>query len=215
MDMSKERRNALMLRWSLLTAGLIATILLAYYWVTGEVPVTDQIFWSKTKEGEKIFLQLPFGISRWWDVLLGPIWSCAFIAIMADKRSKDGHVSDLIAGLGAGLIFGLGFGLIYDLSFGLGYGLVPGLVLGLGFGLIIGMTLRLVFGLVPGLVFGLGYGLVFGLVPGLVLGLGFGLAAALGFGLVFELGATAKAIISKNPATFSKMTKFFLATDKK
>src|SRR4030042_1659006 len=68
--MEKERKRKLMWRWSLITAGLIALFWTMWYLITGQVPVMTSI-----KMTPELTWQLPFGISRWWDILIGPIWS--------------------------------------------------------------------------------------------------------------------------------------------
>jgi len=63
---------------------------------SNKVPVTTSI-----KMTENWTLHLPFGISRWWDVLIGPIWSIVLISLFTNERiTKDKD-------LGVGLVFGL------------------------------------------------------------------------------------------------------------
>ena len=136
MKMSIVKRNTLMLRWSLLTAGLIALFWTIYYLVAGEVPATSKIVWVMAHgKQEEIATILPFAISRWWDILIGPIFMPAII-FLATKVKKEDMVIGLIVGLGFGLVarlvFGLVFGLDVGLSVGLGLGLVIGLVIGRG-----------------------------------------------------------------------------------
>lgn len=145
-----------MIRWSILSACLIALFWTIWYFVNGEVPVVTSI-----KINDQWSIALPFPMSRWWDVLIGPIWSVAIITIfkfVKQQYKSDDMVLVFVVGLGAGfssgLIFGLGFGLI----FGLVFGLVFGLGLGLGFGLGVGLGFGLGVGLIAGLVFGLGVG---------------------------------------------------------
>ena len=127
--MEKERKRKLMWRWSLITAGLIALFWTMWYLITGQVPVMTSI-----KMTPELTWQLPFGISRWWDILIGPIWSFILISFFTNERiTKNeglvfGLVFGLVAGLGFGLVFGLGFGLVFGLVFGLGAGLSFGLV---------------------------------------------------------------------------------------
>ncbi len=163
----RERKMAL--RCSIVTAGLIALFWAIWGLINGSVPVVTSI-----RMTENWTLVLPFGISRWWDILIGPIWSTAGVFLITNKRVKEDR--HLILGLILGLVFGLILGLAYVLGFGLAGGLVFGLAGGLVFGLAGGLAL--------GLVYGLAYGLGFGLAYGLVFGLGFGLAGGLVFGLV-------------------------------
>ena len=149
--MESSRRNTLMLRWSLLSAAAIGLFWLIYYFIAGEVPVVEEI--QMTLEWTFV---LPFGVSRWWDVAIGPIWSVMLVLIFTNENvKKDDLVGGLVFGLVGGLVFGLGFGLVFGLGFGLVGGLVGGLVLGLVFGLVLGLGF--------GLVFGLGFGIFFGI----------------------------------------------------
>ncbi|MDD5331547.1 MAG: hypothetical protein PHE43_01850 [Candidatus Nanoarchaeia archaeon] len=79
-----QRRNKIILRWSILTAGLIALFWAIWYLITGNVPIVNKIemtgHWN---------LALSFGISRWWDILIGPIWSTILIIILTNKRIKN------------------------------------------------------------------------------------------------------------------------------
>jgi hypothetical protein len=182
--MERKRRLALMWKWSLLTGGLIALFWLIWYFVAGSVPVFQSV-----KIAPELTLDLPFGISRWWDVLMGPLWSVVLIFLLTgnffspQEDDKEDLVFGLVSGLAFGLVSGLAFGLVSGLAFGLGFGMVSGLAFGLGFGLVAGLAIWLSFGID----FGLGFGLGFGLVHGLAFGLGFGLGLGLGFGLVAEL----------------------------
>ena len=75
-------------------------------------------------------LTLPFGISRCWDVLIGPIGSTITILLVTSKWI--GKVDYLF-----GLFFGLFFGLV-----------IPGLALGLASGVVSVLTFGLTYGLV-------------------------------------------------------------------
>ncbi|MDI6733883.1 MAG: hypothetical protein QMD50_00080 [Patescibacteria group bacterium] len=74
--------------------------------------------------------ELPFTLSRWLDILIGPIYSCIFIFIFTNKKIQKNE--DLTFSLAVGLALGLAFGLVL--------GLAVGLVLGLAFGLTAGLT---------------------------------------------------------------------------
>lgn len=119
--MEKERKIKLMWRWSLLSAGMIVLFWFVWYLMAGSVPTISQI-----KMTPDWTIQLPFGISRWWDILIGPIWSVLLIIIFTNKKitENDDSVAGLVVGLGVGLAFGLAFGLGAGLAFGLGAGLV-------------------------------------------------------------------------------------------
>jgi len=65
--------------------------------------------------------QLPFAISRWWDILFAPIWTFILVFLFTPKKVKGDR--DLFFGLVVGLGFGLVIGLGVDLVIGLGVGL--------------------------------------------------------------------------------------------
>jgi len=111
----------MMVRWSLITAGAIALFWAIWYLATGSVPVTTSI-----KVMPDWTIQLPFGISRWWDILIGPIWSIIFIWIFTNERivDKGGLVSDLAFILVVSLFFGLASGVPVSVVYGLAFGLV-------------------------------------------------------------------------------------------
>jgi len=92
-----SRRIKLMIRWSILTAAVIVLFWTIYYLIVGKVPVVTSIgitgIWTYV---------LPFGISRWWDVLIGPIWSVVIILLTAVGELE------LIENLLFLVLFGLG-----------------------------------------------------------------------------------------------------------
>ena len=110
--MKSERRNTLIFRWSIVTAGLITLFWTSWYLMNGSVPIVTSI--TVTSDWT---LDLPFGISRWWDVLIGPIWSTGLILLVTNKRVQKNE--ELVAGLVFGLVFGLSFGLVSGLVAGL------------------------------------------------------------------------------------------------
>lgn len=182
----EKRTKQLIIHWSIRTGGLITLFWTVWYLVIGEVPTITSI-----KMTESWIYVLPFGISRWSDILIGPIWSTIIILLLTGKRLKNNK--DLVAGLVAGLIVGLLYGLVFGLGTGLGIclcvGLGVGLVVKLATELIAGPNVELVCGLVvklgAGLGFGLGVGFVYGLVAGLIFELVYELGSGLGIGLVF------------------------------
>jgi len=196
-----KRKKKMIIRWSIVTSAVIAIFWTTWYLICGSVPVVTSI-----KMTPNWTYVLPFGISRWWDVLVGPIWSTILILLLTsqwlkeDERLTDALTVGLVFGLPFGLVFGLGFGL----DLGLGFGLAVGLVYGLGTGLVFGLGTRLG----TGLGFGLGTGLVFGLAFGLAFSLGTGLALGLGFGLGFGLAALSKLIA--NYQTWKKVWNWLL-----
>jgi len=162
--MDTTKRNKMMLRWSVATATVIAVFWGIWYLINGSVPVVHEI-----KMAKDWVIVLPFGISRFWDVLIGPVYSTAIILLFTNKSVKKDE--DLVAGLAFGLAFGLVVGLAFGLAFGLVAGLIVGLIVGLAFGLIVGLAFGLVAGLAFGLIVGLAFGLIVGLVAGLIVGL--------------------------------------------
>ena len=131
-DLRIERlkRKVLVWRWSFITALTITGFWTLWYFINGQVPVVTDI-----KMTEEWILKLPFGISRWWDILIGPIWSIIIISLFANQRVRKDKdlIFFLVAGLGFGLVAGLSFGLGFGLVFGLSFGLIFGLGFGLGF----------------------------------------------------------------------------------
>ena len=123
-----KKTKQLILRWSLVTGGLIALFWAIWYLITGEVPVVTSI-----KISSNWTYVLPFGVSRWWDILIGPIWSTIIILLLTSKKLKgdEDRIFGLVVGLGVGLIVSLGAGLGVGLIFSLGAGLIVGLVVGL------------------------------------------------------------------------------------
>jgi hypothetical protein len=141
------RVKKLIIRWSVVTSALIAAFWLIWYWFAGSVPIMTSI-----KITESWIIYLPFGISRWWDILVGPIWSTIIILFLTNPRLKDadiaaGLAASLVVSLGAGLVAGLGASLAASLAAGLATGLLVGLGTGLIFGLGVSLVLSLVFGL--------------------------------------------------------------------
>lgn len=109
---SKEKTMAL--RWSLLSAGLIALFWTIWYLITGDVPeVTSLDLWAS------IEIELPFAISRWWDVLLGPIYTLTAIFIWLQRESLGILLILLAAYTVFGILVGLITGLIYGLTLAL------------------------------------------------------------------------------------------------
>jgi hypothetical protein len=72
--MDAKRRNALMLHWSLVTAGGIALFWTIWLLATKEIPAISSIRYIG-----KMTWVLPFSIPRWWDILVGPIASILLV----------------------------------------------------------------------------------------------------------------------------------------
>lgn len=92
-----------MVFWSFVSAGLIALFWMACYFLTGSVPVADKIQFSK-----EISLDLPFNISRWWDILLGPFFSLYLVYLWSSAKEKDCTIGVVITGMIIGVIMGSG-----------------------------------------------------------------------------------------------------------
>jgi len=124
------KRKKMIVRWSIVTTGLIALFWAIWYLVAGKVPVVASI-----KVNLDWIYILPFGLSRWWDILIGPIWSVVGILLLTSQTLKEDE--DLFVGL----LFGLGFGLVFGLGFGIVIGLVVGLIISsavsVGFSLVV------------------------------------------------------------------------------
>jgi len=188
-----------MLRLSLVSASAIAFFWAVWYLATGSVPVVESIEMSGTmplaienKEPTRVvrpwILELPFRMSRLWDILIGPIWSCLLVRIFANEKIVEVAENEKIAGLVETFPLVLGFELAFGLVLGL---LVLVGVVGsdvLFWGPIVAFVLGfLVNELISGpvswqgvepiveLVFGLSYVLTFILSFALVYGLAFGL----------------------------------------
>lgn len=175
--MEKTRRQ-LIERWSIMTvliSELIALSLVICHQFTGEVPTITSIklLWDWS-------YALPFGISRWWDLLAGPILSTIIMVfptnLLTDKRLKKDENQDQP---------------LEDLFFGLIAGALPALLVAMGGGLLPALVPALVIGLLIALMYPLGIGLEIAGVAGLFVTLGAGLTAGavitLGIGLVIIL----------------------------
>ena len=113
--MDETRTKRLIYRWSFMTAILIALFWAIWYHITGYIPVVEGI-----KITNNWTIQLPFKMSRLYDILIGPIWVTTFFCIW-HKVSKENMETD---DLGISLAIGLGYGLVVGLVFGLGFGLI-------------------------------------------------------------------------------------------
>ena len=82
--MDKKHRNKLMFWWSLGTAAAIALFWTIYWYITKEVPVITEI-----KIPFILTWELPFTVSRWWDILLGSIYSVIIIQILRNFEIEE------------------------------------------------------------------------------------------------------------------------------
>ena len=152
--MNWERRKKMMIRFSVMSGILIALFWSGWHLIVGQVPVVTSI--QITKIYSYI---LPFEISRWWAILLGPLYSSILVLVFTFKKVRE-DIDLVFLSLVVGVFFILAFGLNAGLVFSLVVGLIVGLVFSLVFGLAFGLAFGLVFSLVVGVVFGLAFGLV-------------------------------------------------------
>ena len=198
--MDRERRHRLMFRWSLFTAALIAAFWMVWYRTNGSVPSVTHI-----KMTQNWTIELPFAISRWWDILIGPIWSVSLIAVLTKDRSEA-----LKKNLITAIIFTMPIVLLSSLIFGLpDVGLTLGLTIVVPISVLIGLIIGLFYGLVSGLAVGLITGLVTGLFNGLAFGLILELALGLIIGLIFMV-CTVFQLFFSSP-TFKKFSRWLMA----
>ena len=165
--MKVSRKFKMMFLFSMLSADLIALFWAIWELVAGRVPEMNAIKFTGT-----ITLVLPFSISRWWDILIGPVWACVLVYLLTSKRIKMTTKDSIGFGLGFGLIFGLIFAFGASLNAGIAFALVFALGAGIAFAMSFGQPFAL------GIV--LGVALDFALIYGLLIGVGVGLAFGLG-----------------------------------
>ena len=185
--MDKVRRDKMLVKVSFMVVILFEIFWGIWYLATGKVPVVNPIRWSKNT-----VIQLPFAISRLWDIVFAVIPAVFLIFLFTNKRIKKlgenstrALVGYMLFSLLVGLSVGLGIGLGVVLSIGLALGLFLGLVASIAVG--VGLVFDLGAGLLVWLSVGLGVGLGVGLVYGMVIGLGVDLIFALAVGLIFVL----------------------------
>lgn len=188
----KKKIYTIILRWSLLINGLIALFWIIWQAVFGSVPEVNSInitpAWNYA---------LPFGLSRWWDILAGLIWSGLIIKISLIKEFAD-H-DNLQTGLIISVVFTLTFCLVLGMlvvlfntvAFGFAKSAFMGLIFGLDTSLVVGMLFGLIFS-IPGCqfvnpTFGIGTGLAFIQAPCLIIGIIYGFSFVLGINLLFGL----------------------------
>lgn len=151
--MDTTRKKKLMVRWAIFTALVTFIFWAIWHSVTGQVPVVRDIEIIENKT-----LELPFGISRYLDVIIAPIWSIIIIWILTNKKVRE---KVLGIGLTFGLIFGVFLRMVAEYSL---FALLLCLVSNLLFVILFGTPFGLAFGLSFGLTYGLSKGLVFGLI---------------------------------------------------
>ena len=163
-----KKRLLLMWRWSLVSAALIALFWTVWYLVKGCVPesslITSVHVWS---------INLSFSVSRWTDVLIGPMWSIILVYLLTRKGvdsqkfifgmlictlygivisimyifHHDDNYHNMIA-IGIGIMAFRAFSSRYELLVsGLSLGLGIALVAGIGYGLLFDITFIIIFGI--------------------------------------------------------------------
>lgn len=133
--MNAKRERKIMLRISLISTIPIALLWVLYRKFVGEVPEMTQMAFMPG-----LIWKLPFGISRWYDVLLGPFYVIFFIKLSTIKnRDKDSMLHHLVCGLTPGLIFGL----ILGMFCGLFYGVYMAMLFGILFPTMLTLAVRL------------------------------------------------------------------------
>ncbi len=113
--MNPVRREKIMLRFSVFTASLFAAFWGIWYYIAGEIPMGLYPEWFS--------LDIP--LSRWTDVLAGPIYTVMVVMALSIYKDKDRQdkVSPLDGPLCiatfCGICLGACIGLLYSLIFGL------------------------------------------------------------------------------------------------
>ena len=189
--MTKKRRNKLMFRWSVFTAALITIFWTVWYFNTGSVPVVESIQWA-----ENSYINLPVALSRWFDILLGPLYSISFISVLYWIKGTDNK--DLVFVLVCSLAFALAISLIVVAASVPVFGLVIGVVSGLMCLLACGIVVGLIIGPVSVIFFGLVVGLASGLFFGIVVGTAAGIAVVLAIVLIFTLKLLFRWLVAEN-----------------
>lgn len=162
----KRKKKLVMYAYGVfVSAGVTALFWSIWYFAVGLVPSVSQIRFSET-----ITWQLPFPVSRCWDVFIVPIWAILFIWVFTRRWKSLVFAVYPKTHLGTGLAIGLIYGALFGLPAALHYNnLIFGLFFGLGVNLIL---FSLIFGPAFGIASGLSYYLVLCLPLGLLFGLG-------------------------------------------
>lgn len=209
--MDWKRTKKLMVRWSLISAAFFALFWGAWYLIAGEVPELTEIKWNN-----KIIYQLPFAISRWWDVLLVPLWvNLIIITIGVIKKisktiQKNDFLAILLCPLSIGLLFGLPVWGICIRGSNSTLGMVWGMIIFLGLGLLFSLPAGLCDKSTNGLIGSLTVGLAASIVINITLGLSIGLIFCITFDLITVLLWLIIVLIKNN---FSKIKTYLLAQD--
>lgn len=76
------------IEWTVLLTAIVALFWSIQHLVAGEVPEVKEV------RVADLTIVLPFGISRWWDILIVPIWSATFIWFgnQCDRQAAMFHI---------------------------------------------------------------------------------------------------------------------------
>lgn len=175
-----------MWRWSLVSAGVIALILVSYSITIGNVP-TVVVYEDKA---------VSIKVSRWWDILTGPACVIPMLLIFAGKKESELEESELektaCAIIGSSsIMFGLAISWLISQQ-----DIRSGLLLIMLYGLFLGLVILLL-DLAPpsSLWLGLFSGLVCCLTSALISGFGIGFILALAFAIASTITVFSGAIL--------------------
>lgn len=140
------------LRFSLVSSAAIALFWSVWYFLRGSVPTVDSIMLYHGKN-----FQLPVNISRWDDILIGPIWSALLILLLSVENVDKNEAKRLIFN---GLIYGwflswfipndpISIWILITLAVAINTsGLIYRLILGISVGLGLALTLGIPYGII-------------------------------------------------------------------
>jgi len=170
-----------MFRWSLVSTGAIALFWLVFWAVKGYVPVVN------SAPDDWLISYIP-GISRWWDILIGPLWSIplAGLSVLCSKKLDAENNSDIAFSIVVGFVAGIIAGFVYGPVVGFNFSIVAGIVVGI----VIGFTYDVGSGIIATIAYSLTTSLAYGLLTGVIVGFMAGLTylAYCGMALVFVFG---------------------------
>jgi len=154
---------------------------LVFWAVKGYVPVVNEV------PDSWLIAYIP-GMSRWWDILIGPLWSIplAGLSILSSKKLNAENNSDIAFSIVAGFVTGIIAGFVYGPAVGFNFSIVAGIVVGI----VISFTYDLGSGIIATIAYGLTTSLAYGLLIGVIAGIMAGLTylAYCGLVLVFVFG---------------------------
>ena len=202
----------MMWRWSIMSTGLTVLFWWAWWLIRGNVPVIDSII---LEPGHDLQFDLPYAVSRLWDVVMIPFWTVSIVLILT-RKVKDGYCK-MSTPLFSGLLIGLCLGTQLFLNLGLGMCLIVGIATAIigGFilGLMTGQNARhpISHSMPCAMAYSLGNGLGVSVTLGLVLGsiYAFGIAAM--FGIFIGVGMISRRLCTKEP--WHSLTNWLMARD--